>query len=106
VGEPPRVFRVLLFDLDDTLFDRGAAFGRWARARLGEAALDADTMTSSASPTTGSRHVTPTTIDGGAFATAAADAYASSSSFAFAMRRAEPRPRLTGAFKRWSVVSM
>jgi HAD superfamily hydrolase (TIGR01509 family) len=36
------MFRVLMFDLDDTLFDRGAAFGRWAQARLGT--LDPDTL--------------------------------------------------------------
>jgi FMN phosphatase YigB (HAD superfamily) len=42
LSDPPSVFRVLMFDLDDTLFDRGAAFGRWALARLGK--LDEDTL--------------------------------------------------------------
>lgn len=36
------MFRVLLLDLDDTLFDRGAAVGRWARERLGK--LDEDSL--------------------------------------------------------------
>ncbi|MDB4957351.1 MAG: HAD-superfamily hydrolase, subfamily variant 1 [Myxococcales bacterium] len=40
--DPPSVFRVLMFDLDDTLFDRGAAFERWARERLGT--LDTETV--------------------------------------------------------------
>jgi putative hydrolase of the HAD superfamily len=31
----PRVFRGLLLDLDDTLYDRGAAFAAWVAERLG-----------------------------------------------------------------------
>jgi putative hydrolase of the HAD superfamily len=33
--DAPAVFGALLLDLDDTLYDRDAAFGRWARARVG-----------------------------------------------------------------------
>jgi putative hydrolase of the HAD superfamily len=35
LGHPSPVFRALFLDLDDTVFDRGAAFGRWVRARIG-----------------------------------------------------------------------
>ena len=31
---PPRPFNAILFDLDNTLYDREAAFGRWADAYL------------------------------------------------------------------------
>ena len=36
------LYRVIFFDLDDTLFDRAAALGRWVAAHLGS--LDADAL--------------------------------------------------------------